>query len=284
MLEKLIFGAYHLSSAIAISTALNIFIVIFRHEYRCLHQSAFHLVIRGVYMAYIACLGSIIGIFNFAQWQFPDGISFNFIPFVNESFDLILLNFLLFIPLGFLTPIIFIRWRTGYVKFIAGSLLVCTAIEICQGIFLGRIADIDDVMANTLGCVIGFLAAGVLIKIKKRYFPTLDLNCHAPLVLCVFISFLGFGYKRVSIADIAMSRFSLPIWSGNTATVYSMSGIHYTNIIIVSMLLVPLTMSVFFYKRENNKTGLIFSLVCIFYFLLLTVYQYIIPMRSGLLQ
>jgi hypothetical protein len=40
-------------------------------------------------------------------------------------------------------------------------------------------------------------------------------------------------------------------------------------------------MSVFFYKRGNNKTGLIFSLVCIFYFLLLTVYQYIIPMKSG---
>ena len=67
----------------------------------------------------------------------------------------LLLNIVMFVPLGFLTPVCFPKFRplrpclfslTGY----------SLTIEILQ-FFIGRSADIDDLIMNTLGGILGWL-------------------------------------------------------------------------------------------------------------------------------
>ena len=89
----------------------------------------------------------------------------NVVPFVwiQETYQMgfarmieqLLLNIVMFVPLGFLTPVCFPKFRplrpcllslTGY----------SLTIEILQ-FFIGRSADIDDLIMNTLGGILGWL-------------------------------------------------------------------------------------------------------------------------------
>lgn len=74
----------------------------------------------------------------------------------------ILANIVLFMPLGFLLPIAFRRlkwWQTD---------LICIgttcAVELVQPL-MGRAGDLDDVIANALGGIIGCAAAKLLLTI-----------------------------------------------------------------------------------------------------------------------
>ena len=63
-------------------------------------------------------------------------------------------NIMLFIPLGFFLPIVFSKLRSwGQTLKLALATTCC--IEFIQ-FFIGRSADIDDIITNFLGAVIGF--------------------------------------------------------------------------------------------------------------------------------
>lgn len=71
----------------------------------------------------------------------------------------VLLNVLLFVPLGALFVVVTGRtWWLAVVVAAAGS----TAIEVVQGVFLAREATWQDVAANTVGAAIGALAVSLL--------------------------------------------------------------------------------------------------------------------------
>jgi len=63
-------------------------------------------------------------------------------------------NVLMFIPFGIFTPIVFQKMRKFY-RVALLTLLVTVSIETFQ-YFIGRSADIDDVLANLLGGIIGY--------------------------------------------------------------------------------------------------------------------------------
>lgn len=81
-------------------------------------------------------------------------------------------NILLFIPLGFLLPSVFERMRKIY-TLLPTALCFSVSIEVFQ-YFIGRVSDVDDVIANTLGAVIGF----VIFKIfeNKKWFASFSGN------------------------------------------------------------------------------------------------------------
>jgi len=63
-------------------------------------------------------------------------------------------NVLMFIPLGFLLPVVFKKVRKIYL--LAGIIFIITfSIEFIQ-YFMGRVADIDDILENLLGGVMGY--------------------------------------------------------------------------------------------------------------------------------
>ena len=78
----------------------------------------------------------------------------NLLPFSNTSFGTCFLNAFMFMPLGFLLPLIWKEFETLTNVVLAASSW-SLSIEICQ-LFNRRRTDIDDLLMNTLGAMIGF--------------------------------------------------------------------------------------------------------------------------------
>ena len=80
--------------------------------------------------------------------------SINLIPFSSEGAMTYILNIIMFMPLGFLLPLIWENFRNAKKVVLMGFLMSLT-IEICQ-LFNIRTTDIDDLMMNTLGALVGY--------------------------------------------------------------------------------------------------------------------------------
>ena len=65
-------------------------------------------------------------------------------------------NILGFVPFGFFLPLISKRFRYGFVVALLGF-LTSTLIEILQMLTKAGVCDIDDVILNTAGAVIGYI-------------------------------------------------------------------------------------------------------------------------------
>lgn len=81
-------------------------------------------------------------------------------------------NILLFVPFAFLLPICFGKGRT-FKESIIYTFLLSSLVEIYQFIFKVGILDIDDVILNVLGGVIGFMLYKIMMiwlqKTEKSY-------------------------------------------------------------------------------------------------------------------
>ncbi len=103
----------------------------------------------------------------------------NLVPFVNilqfdTAADLILNltgNFAMFIPTGIMTPLIYKKINTFGTVTLTGFLLSLT-IEILQLPFAVRATDVDDLILNTAGCMVGYglyaLVRWTVSQIKKH--------------------------------------------------------------------------------------------------------------------
>ena len=72
-------------------------------------------------------------------------------------------NVVMFVPLGFMMPVAFRRMRS-FGKTVLSLALFSFAIEFTQ-YFTGRSADIDDLILNTLGGVLGYLIFFVVSRL-----------------------------------------------------------------------------------------------------------------------
>ena len=85
----------------------------------------------------------------------------------------IMWNVCLFMPLGGLLPCVFSRLRKGAWK----TVLICFALSLCIEIlqfFIGRVADADDLICNTIGGVFGralYTVAAWAFKRVKAFDP-----------------------------------------------------------------------------------------------------------------
>ena len=101
------------------------------------------------------------------------------------------------LPLGFLIPLIWKRYRNPLKIFMIGFGF-SLSIELCQ-LFNRRNTDIDDLMMNTLGAVIGYF----IWKWTKRLFKNINhksisLSKPEPIVyltLAVLGEFLLFNWR-----------------------------------------------------------------------------------------
>ncbi|MFH7834775.1 VanZ family protein [Bacillus luti] len=105
-----------------------------------------------------------------------------------------LLNIVLFMPLGFLLPTIWLHFRKMKNTVCAGFLF-SLAIELNQ-LLNNRITDIDDLFTNTLGAMVGYVLYRVLFKmICKREGKKLDTNSSLVIkyeaIFCLVCSFVG---------------------------------------------------------------------------------------------
>ena len=80
--------------------------------------------------------------------------SINLIPISSEGAMTYILNIIMFMPFGFLLPLIWKNFRNAN-KVVLMGFLMSLAIEICQ-LFNIRTTDIDDLLMNTLGTLVGY--------------------------------------------------------------------------------------------------------------------------------
>jgi len=73
-------------------------------------------------------------------------------------------NMLMFIPMGIMLPLVFKNINKKNIFVIA--ILITLSIEILQPI-VGRSFDIDDIIMNFIGSIIGYLAVTIFIKLKE---------------------------------------------------------------------------------------------------------------------
>ena len=99
----------------------------------------------------------------------------------------VVLNIAMFVPFGFLLPLLdrkFHRWNVT----IPLGFLASMGIEILQFVFARGIFDVDDLFCNTLGGVIGFFCGMVLLSFRnvkgRRLKPVLAYSSLTLLSLC----------------------------------------------------------------------------------------------------
>lgn len=94
-------------------------------------------------------------------------------PFHELRTDMVqyLLNVVLFLPAGFLLPLLWERCR-GLKETALGGFLLSLAIE-CSQLFSYRTTDVNDLFTNTLGAVLGW-------ALWRRFGKTLDTRTGSP--------------------------------------------------------------------------------------------------------
>lgn len=78
-------------------------------------------------------------------------------------------NVLAFLPFGMMMPIISWRYR-GFVKVTGLTFLLSLSIECIQLLTKVGSFDVDDLLLNTLGGIIGFCIFWIMNKIRRRWF------------------------------------------------------------------------------------------------------------------
>ncbi len=139
-----------------------------------LNKQFFHSCRRtGCYLllaSYLAAVYCAVGLPTVTYIRFD--LHFNFVPFAYMFSDLrsTSLNVLLFLPLGFFLPVLWSRFR-GLSRTLLFGFCTSLLIELLQ-IFTFRATDINDLMTNTLGTLLGWCIGRLVLKYVPAIRPS----------------------------------------------------------------------------------------------------------------
>lgn len=161
---------YRIFSTLISLTAAAVFLLPLMCIYgACIFRSLRRTLWYAVFSFYLAAVLCLVG--------FPDitcltvDFTVNAVPLAGLAADFsnACLNILLFIPLGAFLPLLWEQFRN--LKSTAAAGLCASAfIELAQ-IFTLRTTDVNDLITNTLGTLVGFWAVRVLTKGFARFAP-----------------------------------------------------------------------------------------------------------------
>lgn len=120
-----------------------------------------------LFAIYLTAVYAVVGLPNVTYIRLE--LNLNLIPFADMLSDLsgTLLNVALFVPMGVFLPVLWTTFRQ-FQKTLLFGFCASLAIEVLQ-IFTFRATDINDLITNTAGSVIGYFLGTLLI----RFFPAL---------------------------------------------------------------------------------------------------------------
>ena len=134
------------------------------------------------------------------------GWSYNFIPLYGMLTDITnsYLNILLFIPLGISVPCLWPEYRS-MMKTVGLGLMTSLGIEILQ-IFTFRATDINDVITNVAGTMIGYLIGKLIIN----RFPQLNwLGCKERELYLLYVTVGVVMFFSQPFIQSVLGNFSL---------------------------------------------------------------------------
>ena len=114
----------------------------------------------------------------------------NLLPFSDTDIDIIgyLLNVVLFLPFGFILPSLWTEFRTCKAVMHAGAAM-SLVVELSQ-LINNRAADIDDLILNTLGAILGFYVYKLIYRILKCEIPA-ETGMTAEIILMIMTAVCG---------------------------------------------------------------------------------------------
>lgn len=125
----------------------------------------------------------------------------------------IILNILMFVPLGFWLPLGQKRFRASWKTYLAG-LFLASGIEAFQLVFSLGIVEVADIFNNTLGTMIGYgaykIVEYIVLLYKKEITNVRKLCvCQIPLVLaiCMFAG-IFFAYQKQELGNLSIECIS----------------------------------------------------------------------------
>ena len=137
-----------------------------------------------LFSLYLSAVYALAGLPNLMYIRLDPNFNFRLFAYMFSDLNTTLLNVLMFVPLGLALPLLWkpfaAWWRTALFGFF-GSLFI----EILQ-IFTHRATDVNDLLTNTLGCILGYLLAkGIL-----RFAPQLPSDSRRELPILSVLTFL----------------------------------------------------------------------------------------------
>ena len=121
----------------------------------------------------------------------------------------IILNILMFVPIGFMLPLLFKKCECYYITYLTGF-SISIFIEILQIISKRGIFEIDDIINNTLGCVIGYgivMILMALFKRSKKHKAFVITSYQIPLILSIiFISMAFIKYDKQELGNLDITN------------------------------------------------------------------------------
>ena len=138
-----------------------------------------------LFAVYLAAVYAAVGLPDITYYRYHP--HFNFIPFLYMFSDMetTILNVILFFPLGLLLPVIWQDYRKAWRTFLLGFCMTFS-IELLQ-IFTLRATDVNDLMTNFLGTILGFCCWSLL---KITFFRN-HISDSSNELAVVFISAFG---------------------------------------------------------------------------------------------
>lgn len=172
-----------------------------------LNKLYFHNIKKSVlcylFSCYLSVVYVLVGLPNVTYIR-PE-LNLNLIPLVGLIGDWknSILNVLLFIPLGFMLPILWHKYRTPKCTVICGFIL-SLAVELLQ-ILTYRATDVNDLITNTLGAYLGFLCTRPLFR-KLR--AVSSENSHEQIVVTasvVIVMFFVYPFVSAALWDYILT-------------------------------------------------------------------------------
>ena len=170
-----------------------------------------------IFAAYLSAVFTTVGIPAVNTLTF--NVEFNWIPLidiVNSPLEYVkntVLNILLFVPLGFLLPAIWEEYASLKKVFLVG-LGLSLIIEILQ-LFTFRLTDIDDLLTNTAGAILGYNLLNLFYKKFPKKSPKQMQTSgkkYEPFMVCGIVFLLMFTVQPL-ISDTLWERvLSSSLW------------------------------------------------------------------------
>ena len=124
----------------------------------------------------------------------------------------IILNILMFVPIGFIMPLLLKKCENWYITYLVGF-GITLFIEILQLISKRGIFEIDDIINNTLGCVIGYGIVMIFIflfkikRVNQKHKALITIAYQIPLIVSVIsISVIFINYYKQELGNLSIAN------------------------------------------------------------------------------
>lgn len=158
LIRQVLFAALEMMAGAVVF--LPVMAVLDRVRFRSLRKTALY----SLFGLYLLAMGGLVGLPSIYYFRF--GANLNLIPFYGmlQDFKNSLLNVALFVPLGIFLHCL---WQKSLKAVTLEGFFMALTIEFLQ-IFTFRACDVNDLITNTLGAVLGFLMAQAAVKLFPR--------------------------------------------------------------------------------------------------------------------